>query len=167
MTEKLFIELVHQEEGKLFRIALGILGQESDAWDALQETVEQAWRNRRQLRGGQAAFPAWVRRILINRSLNILHRRKHVISIDTVEIKVPGAETTTLEAIIIRDLVQELDEKSRQVILLRYLGDLSLQEIARELEIPLGTVKSRLNTAHNRLKEKLVGLDERGISHEV
>ena len=56
---------------------------------------------------------------------------------------------------LIWDLVLELGPEHRKVIALRYLGDLSLIEIASELGIPLGTVKSRLNTAHTRLRQKL------------
>ncbi len=50
MHEQQFLELLHQEEGKLFYIAWGILGQESDAWDVLQQSVEKAWRNRNKLK---------------------------------------------------------------------------------------------------------------------
>ena len=56
LQEQDFIELLQKEEGKLLRIAWAMLGQESDAWDVLQEAVEQAWRHRRQLQGGPAAF---------------------------------------------------------------------------------------------------------------
>ena len=43
LDEKTFLELLHKCEGRLFRVGWAILGQESDAWDALQETVDQAW----------------------------------------------------------------------------------------------------------------------------
>jgi RNA polymerase sigma-70 factor (ECF subfamily) len=56
---------------------------------------------------------------------------------------------------MIWDIVLELGPEYRKLIALRYLGDLSLSDIANELGIPLGTVKSRLNTAHHRLRQKL------------
>ncbi len=56
---------------------------------------------------------------------------------------------------LVWDVVLELGEEHRKVIILRYLGDLTLNEIARDLGISLGTVKSRLNTAHTRMRQKL------------
>lgn len=105
-----------------------------------------------------AAFGSWIKQIVIRQSLNLLRSRKRQIPTDPQEMR-NGLDlpmTNDQSAIgLIWDLVLELGTEHRQVIVLRYLGDLSLAEIASELQIPLGTVKSRLNTAHTRLKEKL------------
>lgn len=158
MSEKRFLELLHREEGKLYRIALAILGNEADAWDALQQTVEQAWSKRNTLRGSDGAFPAWIKRIVVNCSINLLHARERVIPVDPAAM-MPLSETKTGERDrgldMVWDLVQELGPEYRKVIALRYLGDMSLQEVAAALNIPLGTVKSRLNTAHHRLKQMM------------
>src|SRR5690606_16841242 len=82
LQEQDFIELLQKEEGKLLRIAWAMLGQESDAWDVLQEAVEQAWRHRRQLQGGPAAFPAWIRRIVVNRAIDHMRSRKRLILLE-------------------------------------------------------------------------------------
>ncbi len=62
LVEDEFLRLLKKEEGKLFRIALAVLGNEEDAWDSMQQTVEKAWTKRSTLKGGAAAFPAWIKR---------------------------------------------------------------------------------------------------------
>jgi len=69
------------------------------------------------------------------------------------------------DAAMIWQLVEELGPDLRKVIALRYLGDLSLEEIARALGIPLGTVKSRLHIAHKRLKEMLDDKEQKGVGN--
>lgn len=162
MNDKRFLELLHKEEGRLFRIALAILGNESDAWDALQQAVEQAWRSRRNLRGEDVAFPAWIKKITVNCCITLLRRRERLIPVDPHTLPLRENEPPS-EAALIWHLVGELGEEFRKVIALRYLGDLSLEEIARVLEIPLGTVKSRLNTAHKRLRDMLGNPEKKGV----
>ena len=157
MNEKRFIELLKKEEGKLFRIALAILGQEADAWDVLQETTEQAWLKIDSLKGGEIAFPAWIRRILVNRSISILRRKNRIVLLEPSHIPEPGIDSyeKDLQMTDVWELVKSLDQGHRQVVALRYLGDLSLQEISLELGLPLGTVKSRLNRALARLRKEI------------
>ncbi|AGL02490.1 RNA polymerase sigma factor [Desulfoscipio gibsoniae] len=155
MHERKFLELLHQEEGKLFYIAWGILGQESDAWDVLQQTVEKAWRNRNKLKGGNSAFPAWIRRILINQCLDTLRINKKTIPVEPSDLVEMLSGEVIPEGSAIWEVVALLDQEHRQVLFMRYLGDLALKDIAMELQIPIGTVKSRLNRALKRLKEKL------------
>ncbi len=157
LVEDEFLRLLKKEEGKLFRIALAVLGNEQDAWDSMQQTVEKAWAKRSTLRGGAAAFPAWIKRIVVNQSLNILKTRKRVTPIDPQEMTgiQEISEHAGRDISLVWDVVMDLGEEHRKVIVLRYLGDLTLNEIARDLGISLGTVKSRLNTAHTRMRQKL------------
>jgi len=161
LGEEEFLTLLHAEEGKLYRIALAILCNEQDAWDALQQATERAWYGRGALRGGAGAFPAWIKKILVNQSLNILRSKKRITPIDPQEMRdlldFPGEDMTDMG--LVWELVWKLGEEHRKVVILRYLGGLSLKEIASELGISLGTVKSRLNTAHSRLREKINGDD--------
>lgn len=152
MQEKEFLELLHKEEGKLLRIAWSILGQESDAWDILQESVEKAWKHRQDLQGGPGAFPAWIRKIVVNSALNQLHIKKRIVPMETDKIsdQSAGPFPSPEKVVENRDIwltLASLSESQRQVVILRYLADLSLREIADELEIPLSTVKSQLYRA--------------------
>ncbi|MDD3308318.1 MAG: RNA polymerase sigma factor [Acetobacterium sp.] len=156
------------EEGKLYLIAMAILGNQHDAWDSLQQTAEQAWKKRSTLEGGKHAFPAWIKKILVNRSLNILKVRKRQIPSDPQEItEILDSNNSKAEpnAVLIWDLVKELGPQHREIIALRYLGDMPLSEIAGHLDISLGTVKSRLYTAHTRLRQKLQDNNWKGESN--
>ena len=167
MHEDEFLILLQTEENKLYRTALAILGNEQDAWDCLQQTAEKAWNKRSILKGGPYAFPAWIKKILLNQSLNMLKVRKRQIPTDPQEMsEILSLPITQNEQDIrfIWELVLELGPEHRKVIALRYLGDLSLLEIASELDISLGTVKSRLHTAHTRLRQKLQA-DSKGESN--
>lgn len=91
LTDREFEHLVRSQVGRLFRIAWGILGQESDAWDALQEATLAAYKSRQQLQGGAEAFPAWFRRALINRCLNMLRARRNVLPTEPERMPEPEA----------------------------------------------------------------------------
>lgn len=167
MNEETFVSLLKEQEGRLLRIAEAILGQEADAWDALQAAVEQAWSKRRDLRGGPASFPAWIRRILVNCSLNMLRTKKRTMPMDPGEL--PGRNTFTLpnedfEVRAVWNVVKNLDAGHRQVIALRYLADLSVAEIADQLGIPQGTVKSRINRALANLRRNLKEDEQRSTA---
>lgn len=114
------------------------------------------------LKGGSSAFPAWVKKILLNQCLNFLRSRKRQIPYDPQELpEINHAEINPKdpESNMIWELVQKLGPEHRKVIALRYLGDFSLEEIALELGIAPGTVKSRLHTAHERLRQGLNALE--------
>ena len=168
LDEITFIELLRQCEGRLFRVGWAICGQESDAWDALQETVERAWRYRKDIKGGCNAFPAWIHRIHINCCIKQIRSRIRVISMDLEDL--PEPEPTSVEEDIemyaVWDVVKSLDNPHRQVVVLRYLGDMSIQEIADELRIPVGTVKSRLNRAISKLREHFDEHEEWRVIHD-
>lgn len=168
LDETTFIEQLRQCEGRLFRIGWAILGQESDAWDVLQETVERAWRYRKDLRGDSSSFFPWIHRIHINCCIKQVNNRRRVIFTDLENLPEPEPASPVENDIEMRavwDVVKSLDNTHRQVVVLRYLGDMSLQEIASALNVPIGTVKSRLNRAISKLRENFgVNLEGRVIS---
>jgi len=159
VRENEFIKLLGEQQGKLLRVAWAIVGQEADAWDVLQESVELAWLNRRQLRGGTVAFGAWIRRIVVNQSLNYVRRMRRTIPVDPGALPEPEpmpAPEADLEAREIWEQLLRLNPDQRQVVVLRFIADLTLADIAAELEVPVGTVKSRLNRALEQLNQALV-----------
>ncbi|HEY8347637.1 MAG TPA: sigma-70 family RNA polymerase sigma factor [Symbiobacteriaceae bacterium] len=158
-----FLALLRPEAGRLYRTAWAILGNEADAGDALQEATIRAYNAFQQLKGGPAAFPMWMRRILVNTCTEILRRRMRVIPVErpedlTEEPTVPGVELP-LDGDV-WDAVRALDERYRAVVVLRFLNDMQLDEIATALDIPLGTVKSRLHTALKLLRRHLEARQE-------
>jgi len=164
LTQGEFLHLLQEQEGRLYRIALAITGSDADAWDALQDAVESAVRNLPELQGGAEAFPGWIRRIVVNRAINLVRARRRVVPVDPTAVAEPDplpAPEASVAAREIWGLMDELDAGQRQVIALRYLADLPLEEIAERLDLPVGTVKSRLHRALGRLREWLMAEERR------
>ncbi|MGE5674754.1 MAG: RNA polymerase sigma factor [Mycobacterium leprae] len=158
-TEEQFLKLLQAEQGKLLRIAFALTGQESDAWDMVQEATMRAYDRFGQLRGSEDAFGPWIRRILVNACKNL--RRAQFRLVATEEPLATAAAAPELgpevqaEGAVLWDEVMQLPEHHRQVLVLRYLVDLSVDEMARLLWVPPGTVKSRLNRALGALRLRL------------
>lgn len=157
-----FGELVCRHYEPVIRIVYRLCGNEQIAQDAVQEAFIRAWIK---LPGFQprAPFRGWLYRIAVNTALDIL-RQKPQESIDeregmeTMAEKSPGPEAAYIEKeqiAFLQALVKALPEAARAVLVLREYAGLSYAEIASILEIPVGTVMSRLNYARGRLREML------------
>jgi RNA polymerase sigma-70 factor (ECF subfamily) len=149
---------------RAFGLACYILGDPHEAEDATQEAMARAWSARRSLRSPES-FDSWFDHILVNTCRERLRRRRRVR-----EIEFPRElEPETLRdfaAVLNRDSIGRaligLTVDQRTVLVLRYWRDLSLEQIARRLDWPLGTVKSRLHHALASLRERLER-DEREV----
>lgn len=148
-----FFGLIEPLEARLYQTALGIVGTRQDAEDVWQSTVLQAWRNIRQLR--EPHFKTWVTRILINEAKQVLRKgarlpqpREFVPEIASEDIDVPSK-------LLVHALLQDLPHEQREVIILRFWLDLSLQEIAETVHAPLSTAKTRLYQGLANLKHRL------------
>jgi len=134
-----------------------ICGDLSDAEDAVQEAFVTAIRRRREL--GHVGNPeAWVRTVALNR-VRSGWRRASVVR--KYQPRVPGPQTAVEvgpEHVAIVTALADLPPEQRKVVVLHHLADLSVAQVAVELGIPDGTVKSRLARARDRLAELL---DER------
>lgn len=144
---------------QMFNVASRITGQEEDAEDALQEAFISAFRNLGSYRG-DATFGAWLKRIVINKSINILKRRRHELipeddRWDAVieEEPVVYREGLTIERI--KKAIAELPDGYRSVLSLYLLEGYDHQEIAAIMHITESTSKSQLNRAKTKLREKL------------
>ncbi len=115
----------------------------------------------------KGSLSAWLYRITVNRCISE-HRNKHLPILSLENLQKEGFDPADVDSQCPADLVirqeeserikqamKALDRKHRAVLVLRYFDDLSYQEIAQALGIPLGTVKSRLNTAIRTLHEEL------------
>jgi RNA polymerase sigma-70 factor, ECF subfamily len=155
-------ELVSRCYEDVIRVVYRMCGDSQIAQDATQEAFIRAWVR---LPGFQsrAPFSHWVYRIAVNAAMDTL-REKPQASIETgagfslMAETNPGPEAAYLEkeqADIVQGAVNALPEAARTVLVLREYGSLTYEEIASLLEIPVGTVMSRLNYARNRLREML------------
>lgn len=148
-----YFTLLRAHQGYLERIALAMLGNRADAEDAMQEAALAGYQNFDQLRGGEHAFGSWMRQILIRKCRRILDGRRRTFPVDDLQAylpdSVPGPD---LEATALWEMVARLSDHLRPVVVLRYMLDMSQQEVADALGLPLGTVKSRLGKALDLLR---------------
>jgi len=158
-----FHELVDRHAGRLFGLAVSLLGNSADAEDVLQETLAGAVRGLGGFRG-HASVKTWLTRILVNkvarlrRSQRLRRAAPLEEAIEAPQGDPPTGATATGRADIRMDVaavLTRLSEQHRAVILLREMQQMSYEEMADALGVPRGTVESRLFRARQRLKELL------------
>lgn len=152
-----FAALTRRHIDSAYRLAWAILGDSGDADDATQEAFASAWRNRRSLRDPDR-FEAWFGRILVNQCRLRLRRRARERIRPLTEVGEPAVADASGQASArdaISRAVARLDDDHRIVVILRYWADLSVDEIAARLDVPSGTVKSRLHYALRSMRPRL------------
>ena len=150
-------ETVYQD---LYRVAYYYLGNGADAEDAVQDAVLAAWENFGKLRRKEA-FRAWIFQILANECYQILRNRKRQEPTDPFEF--PEQEHSSdywTEDMVSEDgeilsYILRMPKQHQEVLILYYYDEFSTKEIAKILDIPQGTVKSRLARGRKQLKDLL------------
>jgi RNA polymerase sigma-70 factor, ECF subfamily len=156
--------LVRRHEKTIFNLVYRMLGDYDDAAETSQEAFLSAYRAIGQFRG-EANFSTWLYRIALNhattRRKSAALRQKRFVAIDDTDMidNTQLGPAETFEKKELRERVQralnDLEPEDATVILLRDLQDVPYEDVARVLQIPVGTVKSRLHRARQALKAKL------------
>lgn len=146
-----FCSIISEYKFNMFRLAKSILHNDTDAEDAVSEAILKAYAKLHTLRDMGSLKP-WIMKILVNEAYGISNRRKKIHYMDEVEFP---EESITSDEKELWDIVSSLSEEFRVVIVLFYYEDLGIKEICKVLDLPTGTVKSRLSRARNKLKELL------------
>jgi RNA polymerase sigma-70 factor (ECF subfamily) len=154
-------ELVRQHHQGVIDVVYRMCGDTHLAEDAAQDAFIQAWLHLPSFRPG-TSLRNWLYRIAVNAALDTLRRAPKTPFADLETLAMPdpqaGPEAALLQkerSLAVQKALSSLPEASRAVLVLREYGSLSYQEISSALDIPLGTVMSRLNYARERLKEIL------------
>jgi len=142
--------LVLRWQKRLWRYAFHLTGDTEAAWDITQESWLGIIKGLRRL-NDPARFRSWAYRIVTNKVNDWIKRRKALKQIGLDEIQ--GHQHKDKKDTGIKELLERLDMKKRVVLTLYYFEQLSVSEIGIALKIPKGTVKSRLHSARNELKE--------------
>ncbi|RXZ82621.1 sigma-70 family RNA polymerase sigma factor [Paenibacillaceae bacterium] len=158
-----FVHLIKTNESSMYRVAKSFLKGDTECADVIQESILKAFQGIRALKE-PAYFKTWLIRILINECQKAQQRRKQVIPM--AELAERSAHKDANERMELDEAISSLDEEFRVIITLFYVEDLPLKEIALMLDIPEGTVKSRLHRAREKLALYLQCTDKRGISYE-
>ncbi|MHC1787823.1 MAG: RNA polymerase sigma factor [Christensenellales bacterium] len=149
MTGEEFSQRITDMTQTLYRVCHAQLSQRCDYEDAVQETLEKAWENRGRLRD-ERYMQTWVIRILINQCHTIQRQRKHEVITDEPPEGKPPPEPD--QDLTLQEALLTLDEKLRLPIILYYIENYRVIEIASMLRVPQGTVKTRMARAREALK---------------
>jgi len=161
-----FAQLVQRYQRRIFNQVFHILQQYDEASEITQETFLAAWQGLSSFRG-DARFPTWLYRIAYNCSLKQLEQRKRekalhaAMQAEQLVQHTDDSQRTdaALEARDRQSMVHEqlasLPAKYRVVLVLRHLQEMTYEEIAETLTMPIGTIKTHLFRARNLLKERL------------
>ncbi len=152
-------DLYNMFSSKMYGVCLQYCKDQTEAEDCLQEGFIKVFTNIKKYRF-EGSFEGWVRRIMVNTTIELFRKKKPVISIDDVVLV--KLENETLEEDVseisreeIFEIVKELPPKYRMVFNLYTLDGLSHKEIAKTMDITVGTSKSNLSRARKWIKDRL------------
>ena len=156
------LEELYDRYGRLsFSLAVRIVGNPETAEEIVQEAFLSVWRRAQTYTSGRGSARTWVLSITHHRAIDALRRkasRVQTAPLDDVRLPFPGAQdvwldvSRTLEREEVRSALSKLPAEQRDGIELAYFGGLTYPEIAEKLNLPLGTVKSRLRLGLQKLR---------------
>ncbi len=170
----LFARLLAAHQDKLYRVAYRMAGHHEDAQDLLQDALLEAYRSFKKFQRG-TYFDKWLYRIMTNTFIDRQRHKKRVGRIESLDAPMPGGESgETLgreipdwedepSRKVMRDTFDEPIQKAldglkpdfRMVLILSDVEEFSYEEISEMLDIPIGTVRSRLHRARDMMRQKL------------
>ena len=176
--ETAFTFLVSKYRRSVYFVILKMVKNSNDAQDLSQETFTKAYANIHKF-DDRFAFSTWLFRIATNTCIDFLRKRKIIIQsisnlIDTedgaiyMEIHDPDSPMPDITLSIkernalINKAIEQLPVKFQEIVRLRFFSEYSYEEIAAQLQIPIGTVKAQLHRAKILLNEALSGIDRNG-----
>jgi RNA polymerase sigma-70 factor (ECF subfamily) len=160
-----FRHLVERYQSQAIGHAIAIVGNREDALDALQDAFLDAFHALGQFDVERRFYP-WFYVILRNCCFKLASgRKKHELgSSEEIEILAPTPSLKPEETMLLERMMFELKAEDRELITLKHLDGLSYEDLAQRLEVPLGTVMSRLYHARKRLRDKLARQSFTGFS---
>ncbi|WP_027416729.1 RNA polymerase sigma factor SigW [Aneurinibacillus terranovensis] len=165
-----FAELVDLYKDKIYHVSYGMLGNKQEAEDVAQETFLRVYANLNNY-DPKYKFSTWIYRIASNLCIDYIRKRKPTLSLDAEltgtdgmdwHDRFPDTGKGPEEEVITDELQEEvqgalmaLNPKYRAVMILRYIEDLSLQEISEAISLPISTIKTRIHRGREALRKKL------------
>ncbi|MGQ9634874.1 MAG: RNA polymerase sigma factor [Bryobacteraceae bacterium] len=156
--------LVSRWEKRVFNYLLRLVGDREDAMDLSQEVFLKAYLNLKRLED-RSRFAPWLFRIAHNEAYSHLRRKRPQTEWDpqTAEAS-PSSRAAPLEtALAVRKALELLPDEQKEAVVLKVYEGFKFEEIAEILSCPVSTVKSRLYTALDNLKQTLAPIDARGV----
>lgn len=150
-----FYELMEQNKLKMYKTARAILKNEDDICDAIQEALISVYTNLNKLNEAKY-FSTWIIRILINKCYDIISKNKKIENcVDISEIQdIKSYDEYEFDSIV-NKVLNIIEEDLKVIVILYYYDVFSVKEISKVINIPEGTVKSRLSRARDKLYNML------------
>jgi RNA polymerase sigma-70 factor (ECF subfamily) len=157
-NDKAFLTLFQQYEQDIYRTAFVYLKNQSDALDVVQETAYRSFKSIKNLKESKY-LKTWLIKIAISCSIDILRKQKNVVNLkpEFEELIVGDVNEDIDLEITIKGFIERLNEVEKSVIIFRFYEGLTIKEVSKALNIPLGTAKTILYRALNKLRKDLKG----------
>ncbi|WP_260858135.1 RNA polymerase sigma factor [Bacillus sp. FJAT-22090] len=151
-NEKAFLKIFQVYEADIYRMAFVYVKNQEDALDIVQEVAYKSFDKIETLKE-PAYLKTWLIKITINCSLNLLKQHKKVVPL-TFEMfnEVPSNATDVATSILLHQMLDKLSDEEKGVVILKYFDGYSFKDISGLLQIPLGTAKSVLYRAIQKLR---------------
>ncbi|WP_339261786.1 sigma-70 family RNA polymerase sigma factor [Lysinibacillus sp. FSL K6-3209] len=158
-NDKAYVMLFQQYEADIYRMAYVYVKNKEDALDLVQEVAYQSFKKISTLKKPEF-FKTWLMKITINCALNLINKNKKVIPLNSnLDMLMRTEDEDIALTLSLNKLIDTLQEDEKSVILLKYYDDRTLKEISEILDIPLGTAKSVLYRALDKLRQNLKEVD--------
>ena len=158
-TKDEFSAAVMEHGRGMFRAARAVLDSDADAEDAVGQAVLQAWQSLDKLRDRDAVRP-WLVKIAVNCAYALRRRHRRLVYLDDLPQEPAALDPPPSGGLW--EAVRTLPPERRTVVVLFYYEDMPVEQIAKCLGVPQGTVKSRLSRARKQLREMLCEEGEYG-----
>ncbi|MCK5384744.1 MAG: sigma-70 family RNA polymerase sigma factor [Alphaproteobacteria bacterium] len=153
--------LVDRYLGKLWRLGVNVLGNESEAEEVVQESLLTVWKNRKNWEDGSAKFSTWVYRITLNRCIDLKRRRRPTTDTQNIEQVIACEANPAADSSMIRNeqnekllgMMDSLPENQKNALILFYYEELSIKEISDRLSTTEQGVRSLLKRGRKNLRE--------------
>ncbi|WML34489.1 RNA polymerase sigma factor [Clostridium sp. OS1-26] len=152
--EKLIADYIIENKENHYRLAYSYVKNVDNALDIVQESILKAFSSIDSLKSSDY-IKTWFYRIIVNTSLDFLRKQKRIVLDEEIISQYDSGVIDEYQDIDLKEALDELPDKYRNVIVLRYFEDLKIEEIAEILEENISTIKTRLYTALKKLHIKM------------
>lgn len=150
------LNLIVREKDSYYKLAYFYMKNEHDTLDILQEMIIVVYKEIPKLKK-ISSFYIWSKKILVNLCKKELSKKNKSEEIDEAIFSEEDGYKEVENKIYLKTLIESLNEDQKEAIKLKYYLDYSYDEIAKVLDIPLGTVKSRINKGLNKIRKNIGG----------
>lgn len=158
-NKKIYIKLVDYiktNQDDFYRLAFSYVKNKEAALDIVQESLYKSLKSVETLKNS-AYMKTWLYRIIVNTSLSYIRKNQKIILMDEIREVIEPEKSEVADRIDLYSAIDKLDDKYRTVIILRYLEDIKIGEIAKITDSNINTVKSRIKSAIQKLRTILEG----------